>query len=334
MVSSVDATFRPVPFWAPRTLPALLLRPRLWHGVGHAPVSVAVLASGSPHPPPHQAIVRWSHDPEFHAGRLCIEFPHHDVYRRLAPRWRTLADSLHAMLGRRDAAFRNVAVDISDCEDGSVSGHVFRFARRKDERHELLPNVHLLGRRPRLPAPLPWDAKSDTIYFRGAATGDRSFATNKRVAACLAARDIGGGDCKLTAFPEVDQRFVDHALREGIAAPRAALAEMNRHRFLLDVDGNTSSWDRFHVIGSCGGVPIRFETEWEECWHHHLVEGVHFVAATRHTLADVVAELRANPQRARTIAGNAARIAREILSPQHVQRMLEEAWLRRTSSTD
>jgi hypothetical protein len=44
----------------------------------------------------------------------------------------------------------------------------------------------------------------------------------------------------------------------------------------------------FSLIGWFGGVPVRFEMAWEECWHTSLREDVHFVTATRTTLLDVL----------------------------------------------
>ena len=90
---------------------------------------------------------------------------------------------------------------------------------------------------------------------------------------------------------------------------------MNRHRFLVEADGNSSSWDRYMLIGSFGGVPIRFECEWEECWHPALVPGENCVLADCHSLPDVVARLRSRPVEALAIARNAARTVSETLSP-------------------
>jgi glycosyltransferase involved in cell wall biosynthesis len=82
----------------------------------------------------------------------------------------------------------------------------------------------------------------------------------------------------------------------------------------VDADGNSSSWDRYLLIGHYGGVPIRFENLWQECWHSLLVDGENCVVADRHSLAAAVERLRANPDTARRIAANAGRTAAEQLS--------------------
>jgi predicted component of type VI protein secretion system len=99
---------------------------------------------------------------------------------------------------------------------------------------------------------------------------------------------------------------------------------LNLHRFLADVDGNVSSWDRFLLIGSFGGVPIRFEPQWEECWHHMLADGHNCIVADRHTLADVLSRLRSRPEEARRIAANARELVCTHLSRRALRRMLAD----------
>ena len=73
---------------------------------------------------------------------------------------------------------------------------------------------------------------------------------------------------------------------------------LNRHRYLLDIDGNSSSWHRFWLIGTFGCVPIRFEAKWVEYWHEKLEEGANYLYANRETLSDVVDSLRKQPEKA------------------------------------
>ena len=324
---SAQRSFRPVGFWAPRSLAYTLLRPRLWRTAWHRPVSVRCAAPGTSQ---SANVISWSYDPAAYGPRLCLEFANETTVDLWRFRWRTLADALWKLIdGRPEIRFHDIPVDVSDCADGTLPADVFRFARRPGEPHELLPNPQLLKHHPLRSRPLPWDRKRDSVFFRGSATGTHEYGMNRRVAACRAARAIPGGDCKLTTFTDAGPAFRAQADQDGIVAQRDKPSALNHHRYLLDVDGHTSSWDRFRLIGECEGVPIRFETEWEECWHGQLFEGGNFVAASRSTLADVIESLRASPSRARAIATEASRLARNILCPAGAQRMLEEAWLQR-----
>jgi len=272
----------------------------------------------------------WTYDPARHGKRICVEFRSSRAYRKEHERWRTIATALWRLIDKcPHVRFHDIAVDLGDGETEAIPADVFRFARQPGQPHDLLPNPYLLSRRKRLGTPIPWQKKADAVYFRGAATGSHDYETNVRVAACRLVQNLPDSDCRLTSFAEVPPDFVAAARRDGITASPAPLVHMNRHRFLLDIDGNTSSWDRFLVIGAFGGVPIRFETTWEECWHPLIREGEHYVGATRHTLMDVVGRLRKEPLRAERIASAAAAAARDTLSPGRIAGLFERAWLRR-----
>jgi maltooligosyltrehalose synthase len=101
---------------------------------------------------------------------------------------------------------------------------------------------------------------------------------------------------------------------------------MNKHRFLVDADGNTTSWDRYMWIGTFGGVPILFEPAWEECWHGSLVNGDNCIVADRATLGEVLERLRSDTALARHIAAGAAKLVATQLSPAGAQEMFETAW--------
>jgi len=325
-------TFRPVGFWAPRSLPYTLLRPRLWRTAWHRPVSVRCADPGAARYGSAN-VVCWTYDRAVHGPRLCLEFMNEQTVDAWRFRWRAIADALWRMIdGRPEIVFHDIPVDVSDCVEATLPGDVFRFARRPGDPHELLPTPQLLKRHPLRSRPVPWGRKRDSVFFRGAATGAPEYEANARAAACRAARAIAGGDCKLTTFADAGPEFRARAEQDGIVARRDKPSAMNHHRYLLDVDGHTSSWDRFRLIGECEGVPIRFETAWEECWHGQLLEGANFVAASRTTLAEVIEGLRGSPTRARAIAAEASRLARQVLSPAGAQRMLEAAWLRRTAA--
>ena len=130
-------------------------------------------------------------------------------------------------------------------------------------------------------------------------------------------------------FPQSPPEFLNDLKKDGIVCPPDPVNAINKFRYLLDIDGNSSSWHRLWLIGMFHGVPIRFETRWQECWHDVILDGKHYVSADRHNLATVVEELRSQPEKARQIAESAAAIARGPLSSEGAQQMFEKAWLRR-----
>jgi len=199
---------------------------------------------------------------------------------------------------------------------GDAPPNIYAFARRTGSQSGLIPNPYLLSSSRRSPPPRPWERKTEAVYFRGASTGSPDYESNVRVALCKAAKAMRGSDCRISTVVQTDQCFSQRLKQDGLFGQSRPLNEMNRHRYLIDVDGNASSWDRYKFIGLFGGVPIRFECVFEECWHKLLIDGVNCVVADRNSLPHVVEKLRSRPSHAREIAMAAQRLVAEHLSPQ------------------
>lgn len=332
MSSLGDKPFLPVGFWAPRRFLQTLLRPRLWHSVLYAPVSVRLTPESFLPVARWPTLTEWSYDSRKHGGRICVAFSSRYGFELYALRWRTIANALWKLISRQPSiSFTGIRVDIGDCEDSSVPPDTFRFAKLPDDPHDLIPNAHLLGSRRRLPLASRWEEKADSIYFRGAMTGPASW-DNPRIAACLAASQIRGGDCKLTSYSQVQPAFVAQLMAANLTGAPDSPAAMNRHRYLLDIDGNTSSWDRFWMIGTLGGVPVRFENRWQEFWHSSMRAGEHYIDADRHSLPHVIEDLRGRPSVTHAICAAAAEFVRSRLSSTAIQSAFETAWLSRVDT--
>ena len=116
--------------------------------------------------------------------RLLLTFSSQSTYRLLSYRWRAVANALGKFIKRHpDREFIDVPVDVSDCTDASVPENTFRFAKLPGDPHELIPNPFLLGTIRRARRPIQWKHKNDSLYFRGALTGDVQSYENPRVAA-------------------------------------------------------------------------------------------------------------------------------------------------------
>jgi hypothetical protein len=245
-----------------------------------------------------------------------------------------VANALWRMIvSHRGISFKNIPVDVSDCNDATVPYSTLRFAKLPSDPHDLIPNAYFLDHRHRLPRSIPWERKHNTVYFRGALTGTIHSQENARVAACRVARNIPKSDCKLTTFTQSSAHLRQELEQEQIVCKRDRVNALNGHRYLLDIDGNTSSWHRFWLIGMFCCVPIRFETQWQECWHNVMHEGDHFISATRNDLSEVVEYLRSHEEKSKKIADGAAKLARGLLSAVGVQQMFENVWLQRIDFT-
>lgn len=273
-------------------------------------VATFATSAGSPQ------VTVWSYDRQRQGGAVRIEFQSRDQMHRFSNRWPVLVKAILAC-SREDAGFgfEGVKIHLGDGLLPQEAADVVGFARRPGSAARLIPNLYLLGARPTTPPPRPWARKSDALYFRGASTGSPDYDANARVALCRIARSIPRADCRISKLRQIDHDFVRRLAADGLAARADALDRLNDHRYLADVDGNTSSWDRYLMIGTFGGVPIRFEPAWEECWHDALVDGQNYVRADRQTLPGIIERLRTREAEAREIAIHAMNTVQTVLAP-------------------
>ena len=328
MTDPADRPFLPYSRWAHRNIGYWLGSPRkAITALANVPVAVRVQPRLDPGLPGLDDLVSFSYDRQRWGDRICLSFETGRSIDAPASRWRMVAKALWTMVHRDPALrFDRVTVNIGDICAPEIPADVFAFARLRGTQRPLLPCPNLVRGTAHLPQPLPWDRKTDTVYFRGVDTGFASLERNARVALCRAARAIPGADCRLSRLIQFSGEEARLLRGEGLVDRTLPLAESNRHRFLVDCDGHSTSWDRYLYSGHFGGVPILFEPAWEECWHHLLVDGENCLRADRHSLAAVVARLRAEPELARRIAGNASSLVAVQLGPEAVQAMFEQAW--------
>jgi len=316
MIASA-AGYEAVSRWDPQGLAFWLTRPvRAIRALGHGPVALRFA------PQPAPTATTWSVERGAKAG-VRIEFDSPAQARVQMIRWRILADSLD-VIRRADPTFGfgPTRIDLGDGVGPEASDDIVAFARLPGSKARLIPNPYLLRGRRWLARPRAWERKSDALYFRGSSTGAPDFDANGRAALCRVARSIPRADCRLSRIKQVDDEFSRRLAAEGLVGRRHPLFWLDRYRHLVDADGNSSSWDRYLLIGHYGGVPIRFENLWQECWHGQLIDGLNCVVADRHTLAATVERLRANPEAARTIAAAAGRtVAEQLARPALLHRL-------------
>lgn len=315
---TATTNYRPISRWQPRGMFYELRNPRrLIQALANTPVTIGF---DSDLPP---STTSWTFAPPSHDSRVAIQFRSESDLVRLTGRWRLLANILHkrGMVDRR-VRFRETLIHLGDGCTGDTPPNVFAFARRRGSQAGLIPNPFLLATQRRLPNALPWNSKTETVYFRGTTTGSSDYASNVRVALCKVAKTIPNADCGIAADEHTDTQFAKRVIQDDLFGSRQPLESMNRHKYLVDADGNSSSYDRYKFSGLFGGVPIRFESGWEECWHELLVDGVNCVQTDRYSLPDAVERLRSRPREAYEIAMAAQRVVKKHLLPETVREQL------------
>lgn len=137
------------------------------------------------------------------------------------------------------------------------------------------------------PELIPWEQRLPSLVWRGSSTGLfgqllSDLDTLPRYRACSlsaqlgAMADVGLSDVVQTAHPQHTDLIRERLTREGILRPYVPMPEMARHRFILDIDGNSNSWN-FMMKLRLGCCVLRVESQWRQWFSDRLIAWRHYV---------------------------------------------------------
>jgi hypothetical protein len=170
--------------------------------------------------------------------------------------------------------------------------NVFSFGRAVDARERdvaLLPDpYHMDGfgglvERASLD-PVAWADKAPKLFFAGTTTGDRNPLVNARLRACAwGATRPDMANLHITQVAQMSLDSIVGAYTPQVAhammGPHAPLEAHFKHRYVLNVVGNTACWSRVPMILSTGSVMVHARHP-DATWYYPLLrEGRHYVAA-------------------------------------------------------
>ena len=168
---------------------------------------------------------------------------------------------------------------------------------------------------------VPWEAKIPGAFWRGASTGvppvaEGTWRENPRIR--LAAKSLECGDpLLLDAYISEVQAFdTEETKREivegGYVKDPVRYVLFGRHRYLIDIDGNASSWGLFWKL-SFSGVVLKVESDFMQWYYPELAAGVHFIPVKR-DLSDLVEKIlwaRAHDAECREMGRGAREVIRQ-----------------------
>jgi hypothetical protein len=184
---------------------------------------------------------------------------------------------------------------------------------------------------------LEWKDKRDTVVGAYTTTGDRDPARNERIQTCLwslAHPDRDLYHLRVTRFAQMDRELALRAvpdLHRVCAQAPMTRDEQTRHKFILNIRGNTETWDQAWMLSSRSLVLKKFHRD--VVWYSPMLQDrVHYIrcydneAMTRH-----VRYLLANPAEAQAVTANARAFVRRFLVPNdhaalYMTALLEEMW--------
>ena len=198
------------------------------------------------------------------------------------------------------------------------------WSKRKEDNHVVcIPDVyHLVNYHENLNKfndTLTWGSKIDKIGFWGTTTGNRVPKLNARINTCL--WGLSYPDDTMFKITKVAQMHPGDVLAQipnfqniynaaGLVSPH----EMFKYKFLLDIPGNTCSWDRVPLIMQSNSLLFKMPCR-DMCFYYPLMHsGTHYVDVDTNTMLNQKNYYLNNPKEAGFIIANANHFAKTFFN--------------------
>lgn len=194
--------------------------------------------------------------------------------------------------------------------------------RKMDQSVVLLPDLYQLmdyGGKLAYRDVLQWEDKNTKIGFWGTTTGDRDPLLNKRLQICK----WGLNHKEETDFyiTKIAQMNVTDVVATYPEFPRMSKGftspdEMFMYNFLLDVPGNTCSWDRVPQVLNSNSLLFKMPCQ-DMCFYYPLLhDGTHYMSIDEHNMLQKRTFCLSNPSLCKFISANAQNFAKTFLNSQ------------------
>lgn len=146
---------------------------------------------------------------------------------------------------------------------------------------------------------VPWDRKRDKIGFFGTTTGSRDPLLNERIATCiwgLGNQDIS--DLYITKVAQIEPSIIHEKIPKfkSIFHPPVMPEYLHNYRFLLDIPGNTCSWDRVPLVLNSKSILFKMPCK-DMCWYYPLLrDKEHYVGVDTNDMRNKFNYYLGNPK--------------------------------------
>lgn len=181
----------------------------------------------------------------------------------------------------------------------------------------------------------PWYDRRPSIVWRGSSTGLLGQTLDRldelpRYRMCKLAAQLGArADVALiglvqAASPREGELIEERVTREGLLRPFIPMTDMARHQYILDIDGNSNSWNFMQKL-RLGCCVLRVESRWRQWFADRLVAWEHYVPVAE-DLSDLLERAEwcfAHPAESAAIAKRGRKFA---LDMKFADEMSRAAW--------
>lgn len=164
----------------------------------------------------------------------------------------------------------------------------------------------------------PFWHKTSWLYWRGGSTGPciavpADLDLNQRTHACrLLPRTVPCCDVRLSNICQVRAPEMEAHLQP-LLGRIVGKREQLRHRYLLDLDGNSNAWSGLFWKLYSNSVVIKVQSPYRQWYYGHLRDGVNvFLATSVRDVARVMRRARRNPRLAARVARRATLLAQRL----------------------
>jgi len=199
------------------------------------------------------------------------------------------------------------------------------WSKRKDDHNVvLIPDIYHIqgygGKITGIKDKFAWNDKIDKIAFYGTTTGSLNPLVNTRIQTCIWAKQYPNDlDFYITNVAQIAPQKIINEIPNfsSICKPPIDPQNLYQYKYLLDIPGNTCSWDRVPLILNSKSILFKMPCQ-DMCYYYPLLhEGVHYIGCNKQNMLQKRQLCNANQGLTNFISMNANKFVQDFLQANH-----------------
>jgi hypothetical protein len=225
----------------------------------------------------------------------------------------------------------NFIINLHDKSDQHPNVNEIVFTKHQNTQKSIIPDIYAMESYKRvsdIPDPIPFSQKKGKGIFIGVTTGNTNPRLNDRLKLCNYAYQLKhqGQECFMDIFinhiaqiPEEEISKVFPHYQQFMKSD-LSIQDQRQYRYIINVDGNTTSWDRLVWVYQGNNILIKQKSE-NMGWYYPFMEmGKHYVEYTSpadlHLKIEVMERMwQRNPNRLHELMKTQREFLQNYLSP-------------------